>query len=313
MRATEPHPYYQAFLDETADAPAFNEIPVEDARAVSEDVFAVEESTPVGDVSNRTIDGSGGEIPIRIYTPEGDGPFPVAMFFHGGGFISGSLDSHDEFCRVLTNEVEAIFVSVGYRLAPEHKYPAAIEDSYAATEWVAGNAGEFGGDADRLIVVGDSAGGNVAAAVSQMARDRDGPEIDYQVLLYPATSQDGRQFESYEENGEGYFIETPDLEYFQDLYFEDDEDASEPYASPINADDLSGLPPATVATGGFDPLRDEGVAYAEALAEAGVDVSHHHYDDAIHIFVQMAAAPFAFEPSQEALDDVVDDIRAAIH
>lgn len=313
MRASEPHPFYQAFIEEAEAGPAFHEMSVEDARAMGEGVFAAEESTPVGQVQDRTIEGPGGDLPIRIYTPEGEGPFPVAVYFHGGGFMSNSVDTHDEFCRVLTNEIDAIFVSVGYRLAPEHKYPGAVEDSYAATEWAAEHAEEIGGDSSRLLVVGDSAGGNLAAAVAQMARDRDGPNIEHQVLLYPQLSQDDQEFASYEENGEGYFISIEDIEYFKDLYFEGDTDAEEPYASPLNADDLSGLPSATIATGGFDPLRDEGVAYAEALEEAGVEVSHLHYDDAIHVFVQMAAAPFGFDPSKEALDDVVADVRSAIY
>ncbi len=312
MRADEPNPAYQACLEETEDAPAFHQIPVEDARAISEDVFSVEESEPVGDVIDRTIDGLGGDLPIRIYLPEGDGPFPVAVFFHGGGFIAGSIDSHDEFCRELTNATGAAFVSVGYRLAPEHQFPAAVEDAYAGTVWAAEHADEFGGDASRLAVVGDSAGGNLAAVVALISRDEDGPDIDHQVLMYPALSQNGADWPSYEENAEGYFITTEDLEYFQDQYFEDPSDGADPYASPILADDLAGLPSATITTNGFDPVRDEGVAFAEALEDAGVTVSHYHYDDAIHISVQMAADPFGFERSQEAFEDVVGELRQAL-
>lgn len=313
MRANEPHPHYQAFLDETAEAPAFHEMTVDDARGVGEGVFAVEEPEPVDEVIERTIDGPGGDLDIRIYVPDGEGPFPVATYFHGGGFVSNSLDTHDAFCRKLTNASDVIFVAVGYRLAPEHTYPAPVEDGYAATEWVANNADEFDGDPDRLAVAGDSAGGNIAAAVALMARDRGGPELKHQLLIYPQTSQDEQTWQSYEENGEGYFITMADIDWFKEHYFADASDATEPYASPIRADDFSGLPAATIATGGFDPLRDEGIAYAERLEEAGVDVTHLHYDDAIHIFVQMAAAPFEFDPSQEAFADVVSEFRAALH
>lgn len=311
MRAQEPHPQLQAFMAETEDAPAFHELPVEEVRGITADVFSVEDPEPVGEVVDETIDGPGGDLPIRIYLPDGDGPFPVTMFFHGGGFVSGSIDSHDEFCRRIANTVGIGVVSVDYRLAPEHPFPAAVEDAYAATEWVATNGGEFDLDSDTLAVSGDSAGGNLAAVVAQMARDRDGPSIAQQVLLYPPVSPH-QDWESIEENGEGYFITTEDLAWFDDQYFENEIDKMNVYASPLLAADLSDLPPATLVTGGFDPLRDEGVAYGERLEEAGVDVSHYHYDDAIHAFVQMAAAPFEFEPSREALDDVSDDLQSAL-
>jgi len=311
MRAKEPHPQLQAFMEETEDAPAFHELPVEEVRAITADVFSVEEPEPVGEVIDETIDGPGGDLGVRVYLPEGDGPFPVTMFFHGGGFVSGSLDSHDEFCRRIANTVDIGVVAVDYRLAPEHPFPAAVEDAYAATEWVADSGGEYGLDTNNLAVTGDSAGGNLAAAVSQMARDRDGPSIAHQVLLYPPVSAH-QDWESIEENGQGYFITTEDLAWFDEQYFEDDIDRMNVYASPLLAADLSDLPPATLVTGGFDPLRDEGIAYGERLQEAGVEVSHYHYDDVIHAFVQMAAAPFEFDPSQEALADVGADLESAL-
>jgi acetyl esterase len=311
MRAREPHPQLQAFIEETEDAPAFHELPIEDVRATTSEVFAVEEPEPVEEVIDRTIEGPGGDLPLRIYLPEGEGPLAATMFFHGGGFVSGGLDSHDEFCRTLANTVGIAVVAVDYRLAPEHPFPAAVEDAYTATEWVAGNAPEFGGDPDRLAVTGDSSGGNLAAVVAHMARDRDGPDISYQALLYPSVSHH-QEWESIDQNGEGYFITKQDLVWFDEHYLEDDIDAMNVYASPLLAADLGGLPPATVVTGGFDPLRDEGIAYADRLEEAGVDVSHHHYDDAIHAFTQMAAEPFEFEPSREALSDVAEDLRDAL-
>lgn len=311
MRAQEPHPQLQAFIAESEDAPAFHELPVEDVRAITADVFAVEESTPVGAVREETIDGPGGDLDLRIYFPDGDGPFPVTMFFHGGGFVSGDLDSHDEFCRALVNEAEVAVAAVDYRLAPDAPFPAAVEDAYAATEWVAdGGADDL--DTDSFAVTGDSAGGNLAAVVAQMARDRDGPSIDYQVLFYPTVSEHN-QWGSVEENGEGYFITEEDLDWFDDHYLESAIDAMNVYASPLLRADLSSLPDATVVTGGFDPLRDEAIAYADSLSAAGVEVSHHHYEDAIHAFVQMAAPPFEFELSQEALADVAADLRDALN
>ncbi|MFC5973604.1 alpha/beta hydrolase [Halomarina salina] len=311
MRAQEPHPEIQAFIDETEDAPAFHEMPMEEVRGMTVGVFSVEEPTPVGEVVDRTIPGEGGELPIRIYVPEGDGPFPVTMFFHGGGFVSGNLESHDELCRVLANDTGVAVVAVDYRLAPEDPFPAAVEDAYTATEWVAENADEFGGDASRLAVAGDSAGGNLAAVVAHMARDRGGPDLRYQLLLYPTVSPH-LDWPSAEENGEGYFITAEDLAWFDEQYFEHEIDAMNVYASPLLAADFEDLPPATVVTAGFDPLRDQGVAYAERLEDAGVAVTHHHYDDVIHAFVQMGVAPFGFERSAEAFDDAAGDLRDAL-
>ncbi|WP_137290502.1 alpha/beta hydrolase [Natronorubrum halophilum] len=311
MRAQEPHPQLQAFVEESEDAPAFHELPVEEVRAITDDVFAVEEPEPVGDVIDRTIDGPGGDLSLRIYLPDGEEPFAVTMFFHGGGFVAGGLESHDQFCRTFVNTADVAVVAVDYRLAPEHPFPAAVEDAYAATEWVAENATEFGCDPDELAVAGDSAGGNLAAVVARMARDRGGPDIAYQVLLYPPVSHH-QDWDSIDENGEGYFITKADLAWFDEQYFEHEIDAMNVYAAPLLSSDLEGLPPATVVTGGFDPLRDEGFAYVERLEEAGVDVSHYHYDDAIHAFVQLAAEPFEFERSQEVLADIADDLRTAL-
>lgn len=312
MRAQEPHPQLQAFIEETEDAPAFNELPIDETRAIVTDVFSADTPEPVNEVIDRTIEGpDGADLPLRVYLPETDEPFAVAVFFHGGGFIAGGLDSHDQLCRALSNAAEIGIVAVDYRLAPEHPFPAAVKDAYAATEWVATNAEEFGGDADRLAVIGDSAGGNLAAVVSHMACHRSGPDIDYQLLIYPAVSYD-RDWPSLEENGEGYFITEADLRYFEDLYFEDPIDKMNLYASPILSFSFEDLPPATVLTGGFDPLRDEGVAYVERLEEADVAVNHLHYDDAIHVFLQMAVDPFGFDRAQDAFDDVVSDLRRAL-
>lgn len=311
MRAQEPHPQLQAFIAETEDAPPFHALSVDEVRGITADVFSVEEPEPVGGVIDETIDGPGGDLPIRMYVPEGEQPFPVTVFFHGGGFVSGGLGSHDEFCRRITNRADVAVVAVDYRLAPENPFPAAVEDAYAATEWVAENGAEYGLDTDRLAVTGDSAGGNLAAVVSLMARDRTGPSIEHQILFYPPVSHH-IDWDSVDENGEGYFITKEDLTWFDDHYFENPIDKMNVYASPLLAANLENLPSATIVTGGFDPLRDEGIAYAERLVEAGVDVSHYHYEDVIHAFVQMAAQPFEFDPSKAALEDVVGDLRSAL-
>lgn len=312
MHADEPHPELQAFIAETEDRPSFHEMGVEAARTVADEVFAVETPRPVGEVIDRTIDGPGGDLSLRIYLPEADGPHPVTTFFHGGGFVAGSLDSVDQLSRALADEAETAVVSVDYRLAPDHPFPAAVKDAFAATAWVADNAGAFDSDPDRLAVAGASAGGNLAAVVAQMATQRGGPTIAHQVLAYPVTSYD-REWPSHTEMGSGYFLSREDLAWFADQYFADELDRWNVYASPILTANLTGLPSASVVTAGFDPLRDEGLAYVDRLADAGVDVSHHHHGDAIHGFLQLATEPFGLAPAQEALADIVADLQARLH
>ena len=311
MRADEVDPEIAAVLDRLADEPNFHELSVEEVRRATAEGFASLEGPDVGDVTDRTIPGPGGELAVRVYSPEGEGPFPVAVYFHGGGFVTGSLDSHDALCRALTTHSDVAFIAVDYRLAPEHPYPAAVEDACAATEWVAANGDEIGVDPDRLAVVGDSAGGNLAAAVSLVARDRDGPAIDYQALVYPAVSH-GEEWPSYEENAEGYLLTLADVRWFADRYLESDVFARNPYASPSRACDYGGLPDATVVTAGFDPLRDQGVAYADSLEDAGVAVCRHHYPDAVHAFLQMAGEPLGVERAREAIEAVAGDLREAL-
>ena len=243
---------------------------------------------PVANVEDRMIPGPDGEIPVRVYTPEGSGPFPVLVFFHGGGFVICDLETHDGTCRSLANVPSCLVVSVDYRLAPEHRFPAAPEDCYAATCWAAEHAAAHGGDASRLAVAGDSAGGNLAAVVSLMARDRSGPPLCFQLLIYPVTNG-AFDTESYRENAEGYLLTTDMMKWFWTQYLADPALAGEPYASPLRADDLAGLPPALCLTAGYDPLRDEGEAYAARLREAGVPVEQRRYDGMFHGFFAMTA------------------------
>ena len=243
----------------------------------------------VAQVEDRTIPGPESETPVRIYTPVGDGPFPVLVWYHGGGWVVGDLDSADATARQLTVGSGCLVVSVDYRLAPETKFPGPAEDCYQAMEWAAANAGSLKGDGTKLAVGGDSAGGNLAAAVSLMSRDRNGPAVSFQLLVYPVTDRDFDTV-SYVDNADGYQLSRDGMVWYWDHYLADDGDAANPYAAPLQAGDLSGLPPALVITAEYDPLRDEGEAYADRLAGAGVETTCTRYDGMIHGFFGMAAA-----------------------
>jgi len=242
----------------------------------------------VARVEDRAIPGPGPDVPVRIYTPDGRGPFPVLVWFHGGGWVVGDLDTADGTARRLTAQTGCVVVSVDYRLAPEARFPAAAEDCYAVTQWVATNAAGIDADPGRIAVGGDSSGGNLAAVVSLMARDRGISPPVFQLLVYPVIARD---FDtgSYRQNGEGYGITRDSMKWYWDLYLTEDADASNPYAAPLLANDLSGLPPALVITAEFDPLCDEGEAYAQRLQEAGVAVTYSRYDGMIHGFFGMPA------------------------
>jgi acetyl esterase len=260
---------------------------VEARRILAESPLDAITPPDIAAVENRAIPGPDGapDIPVRIYRPRVDAePLPVIVFFHGGGWTICNLDTHEITCRNLANGADAIVVSVDYRLAPEHRFPAALEDSYAALRWAHDHADELRGDAARIAVAGDSAGGNLAAAVPLVARDRGGPTIAFQLLIYPALE---RSFDtaSYRENATGYFLTTAQMKWFWDQYVGDDlAAAAHPYASPLLAADLTGLPPAHIVTAEFDPLRDEGEAYGRRLAEAGVPVDVRRYDGMFHGF-----------------------------
>jgi acetyl esterase len=243
---------------------------------------------PVAAVEDRRIPGPAGEIPVRIYRGVERTPLPVLTYYHGGGFVIGSLDTHDATCRALAREAECLVVSVGYRLAPEHPYPAAPEDCYAAARWIAEQGEELGADPRRIAVGGDSAGGNLDAVVALMARERGGPHLLHQLLIYPVTDC-AFDTPSYRENAEGYLLTRDMMQWFWEQYLAHPEDAHAPFASPLRAKDLSGLPPATVITAEHDPLRDEGRAYAARLHEAGVAVEERLYEGMFHGFFGMRA------------------------
>lgn len=284
------HPALQSLLQTPfADMLAGLKDNYEQVRAASAAMQAPADALPpVHAVENRTLALNGVDIPVRIYTPEGSGPLPLLMYFHGGGFVLGGLDSHDLTCRNVVRASGYKVISVDYRLAPEHVFPAAPEDCYAATQWAAQHAAELNVDPARIAVGGDSAGGNLAAVVALMARDRGGPRIDRQVLVYPVTDYFSHAvdtpYASYRSNATGYMLTSQSMEDFWALYLPNGADAANPYASPIRAADLAGLPPALIITAEYDPLRDEGAAYAQRLQAAGVPVTVRHFDDMIHGF-----------------------------
>jgi Esterase/lipase len=244
-----------------------------------------------------------------VYVPEREGPYPTLVYYHGGGWVIGDLDSHDETCRVLASEADCLVVSVDYRRSPEHKFPTPLEDCYTAFEWVFENAESMQIDTDSVLIGGDSAGGNLAAAVALLARDNEGPEIARQVLIYPVTDY-GFDTPSYEENGDGGLLSRADMEWFWDHYLRDEIDGKNPYASPLQARRLEGLPPTIVITCGLDPLRDEGATYAKRLEEAGVPVTYHNYEDCIHGIAQFLADPMDLSRSRDLLGDVAADLRS---
>jgi acetyl esterase len=237
---------------------------------------------PIARVENRTVPGPDGDVPIRVFVPEAAGPLPILVHYHGGGWVIGSVDGSENLCRAMANLTPCIVVSVEYRLAPETRFPGGLEDCYAATRWVAEHGAELGGDPTRLAVGGESAGGNLAAAVALLARERGGPNISFQLLVYPV-SDANFETSSYVEMAEGYGLTLDGMQYFWELYLEDEEDRANPLAAVLQAD-LAGLPPALVITAEYDPLRDEGDALAEKLKAAGVPVERVSYPGQIHGF-----------------------------
>ncbi len=295
---------------EADGVPEVSEMSVPQARFFIEKAFTemVPNPEPMAAVENFTVPGPAGSLPVRLYKPEEGGTPPLVVYFHGGGWVIGSIESHDATCRALAKASGCAVASVGYRLAPESGFPAAPEDCFAATEWLAENGASIGVDSSRLAVAGDSAGGNLAAVVSLMARDRGEPRISCQILIYPAVDFVG-DYASREENGEGYFLTTADMEWFGGHYLRGESDAGDPLASPLLASDHSNLPPAIVITAGFDPLRDEGEAYAKKLEEAGVEVKHVLYDTMIHGFASMIGA---MDDSRKVAEEIGEELRAAL-
>jgi acetyl esterase len=303
-------PQARILLDqvEAMGAPPMSQQTPEEARAAMAMLAmitgAAEEPVPTDDTS---VPGPAGDIPVRIYRPPADRPLPVVVYFHGGGFVIGDIATHDTICQRLAGGVPAVVVSVDYRLAPEHRFPAAVVDCDAATAWVSAHASEFGGDPARLAVAGDSAGGNLSAVVARRARDAGGPPIAFQLLVYPGTDMTCA-LPSHTENASGYLLDADSINWFLENYMADS-DLRHPDASPLFVDDLSGLPPAFVLTAEFDPLRDEGEAYAERLREAGVPVTTSRYDGMIHGFYGLDSV---FDSAKKATAETVSALRDAL-
>jgi acetyl esterase/lipase len=303
-------PQVKVLLDQIAaqDGPKLHTLSAPDARKVTGTMFRVpvERLPKVAHVEDRKIPGPAGEIPVRIYTPEGSGPFPVLVFFHGGGWVICDLDSHEAPCRLLTSKVGCVTVSVDYRLAPEHKFPAGVEDCFAATKWVAAHAKELGVDPNRLAVGGDSAGGNLSAVISQLARDAGGPKIAFQLLVYPATEAelDTPSHKMFTD----YFLTTNDIFWFWAHYLRSPADRKDPRIAPALAKSFEKLPPALIITAEFDPLRDEGEAYGEKLRKAGVPVTVSRYDGMIHGFFSMFDV---LDKGKQAIDESAAALRKA--
>jgi acetyl esterase len=285
--APELQPYVEAVS--TAELPTLAEQPIEQVRDQAS-LFAhvgAHDAQPVDVVEDRTIPGPAGEIPVRIYDPDPGSTSPVVAYFHGGGFVMMGLDTHDRVCRRLANATNAVVVSVDYRLAPEHRFPAALDDCMAVTHWLTGHAAELAGDPARIAVAGDSAGGNLAAATALASRNG-GPGLVGQVLVYPVIDA-ACDSASFAANGEGYLLTGDTMRWFWDQYLGPDGDARDPYASVLCTDDLTSAPPALVITAEYDPLRDEGEAYAARLRDAGIDVVCSRYEGMIHGFLTMDA------------------------
>lgn len=254
-------------------------------RALTIGTRTPEQLVPVGSVQDAVVDGAAGPLKARIYRPEGSGPFPTVAFFHGGGYVIGDLDTHDNMCRDLCSGARAVVVATDYRLAPEHPFPAGIEDAVAVAKWVVAHAAELGGS-DAVGVAGDSAGGNFSAVVAQQLRDA-GIALAGQFLIYPATDHAQAAHPSVAQNAKGYFLEEVTMHWFYNHYIGGFGNGKDPRLAPMQAASLAGLAPAVVVTAEFDPLRDEGQAYAEALRAAGVQAEHIAGPGMIHGFFDM--------------------------
>jgi acetyl esterase len=302
-------PQAQALLEAGAGATPVELMSIEEGRAALEERVRLTggQPSPVERVYDTSADGPAGPVRVRVYHPRPAQRLPGVVFIHGGGWVRGSLQTHDIACRALANAAECVVVSVDYRMAPEHKFPAAIDDSFAATRWVAEHAADLGIDASRLAVAGDSAGGQLAAAVALLARASDGPRLACQILIYPVTDHN-LDTRSYVSNATGYGLTREAMRFYWQHYLRSDADGDDPRASPLRASDLSGLPPALVITAEYDPLCDEGRAYADRLRDAGVPVTYSEYAGLTHGFVTSMGA---IDRGHDAVREMAGALRSA--
>lgn len=310
MRSEEPNEEAQALLkqaEQTNDPPGYATT-IAHSRKGTNAFLADFPSEEVEHTRDFAIPGPGEDIAVRLYEPAGAGPHPIIVFAHGGGWVQCNLDTHDNICAALTNRAECLVLSVDYRLAPEHPFPAGLEDLYRVLKWVEQYAPDVNADPERIVVGGDSSGGNLAAAAALLAREREGPSLAHQLLIIPVTNY-AFDTDSYEENAEGYLSTREALRYFWNQYLETDIDGYNSFASPLRATSHAGLPPATVVTAGFDPVRDDGIHYAEALHADGVPVELMNYEDTIHGFINR---PHMWDHADEAMDDIAAHLKAAL-
>jgi acetyl esterase len=306
-------PQAQVLLDQLAamGGKQLHEMTPDEARLMIATLHTMTGGAPpaVAHVEDRRVPVDGGAIPVRLYRPAGATPLPLVVYFHGGGWVIGSIETHDAVCRDLANAAGCAVASVDYRLAPEHRFPVAAEDCYAATRWLGAHAGELGVDAARIAVGGDSAGGNLAAVVAQLARDRGGPALAFQLLIYPATDA-ACDAPSHRENADGYLLTADAMTWFWGHYLGGDASLkADPRCSPLRAGDFRGLPPALVVTAEYDPLRDEGEAYGALLRDAGVPVTVSRYPGMIHGFFAMGAF---LDQGRAAVADAARALRTAL-
>ncbi len=288
--------------------PQVHQVSVEEARANYRQTPIVlgGKTEQVASIEDRLIESDGLSIPTRIYKPEGEN-LPILVFYHGGGFVIGDLETHDKLCRSLTRRTGCMTIAIDYRLAPEHPFPAAVEDCVAALNWVAAHAAELGGDASRIAVAGDSAGGNLSAVAALLARDNGGPALKMQLLIYPGTAA-ARDSASHANMPNAPILPKEVMEYFHNQYLGTTERVEDIRFAPLSANDHSNLPPAEIIVAGFDPLRDEGVAYGEKLKAAGGQTNVTNYGGMIHAFVQM---PGAIAVGDQAIDQCASALRRA--
>lgn len=313
---------YRSLLEEMAagGVPPRHSLSVQGSRQILEDDLVADDGPTVAATTDLSIPGDGDGIPIRLYRPEGRSPYPVLVYLHGGGWVRGNLDTVDAGCCALANRSGCMVVSVDYRQAPEHPFPAAVKDTYATLEWITQYIDALGGDSDRVGIGGISSGGNLAAVASFMARSSDDITLEYQLLLNPVTdySFDTESYRRFDrafwsevcpENAGGYPLSQEDMMWYWNHYLKDELDGQHPYASPLRMRDLSGVPEAMVVTCDLDPLRDEGKAYADRLEKAGVSVEYQNYEKVFHSFLSKFTE---LERADEAINDVAANVQSAL-
>ncbi|WP_244933573.1 alpha/beta hydrolase [Neobacillus mesonae] len=307
-------PQVKAYLEAFNQMPPLQTLKPQQVRDMFAGAPPIEvELAPLASVEDRLIPaGDGAEIKVRIYTPEGEGPFPLFVYYHGGGWVIGDLETADASCRMIANKTERVVVSVDYRLAPEYKFPIPVQDSYAALQWAHDHATSLNAKASNIVVGGDSAGGNLSAVVSMIARDNDGPNISAQVLIYPVTDLQYNTH-SYHEFSEGYGLDKDLMVWFGDYYITNEFDAKNIYVAPLLAHDLSNLPPAFVVTAECDVLRDEGMAYAKRLEESDVQVKAYTEPGLIHgYFTNMAVFPDRIKGTIAQIEQFLNKVNESV-